>query len=230
MVAFIIRRTFQATLVLFITAVVVFLGVYAIGDPLEILLPGDATATERAQVAAALRLDDPLPVQFLHFVGNALTGDFGQSFVYNRPTLDVIFERLPATLELVFTALVLSLLIGIPLGLWAGAKPNSMTDETIMTGSILGFSLPNCLPPLIVIGTIQVASAIAAEATLSFLGIGLPITEPSLGLLIANGYQVLLAGHYWMSVYPGLLLLVLFFSINIVGDRLREVFNPRLAT
>lgn len=88
--------------------------------------------------------------------------------------------------------------------------------------------LPNCLPPLIVIGTIQVASAIAAEATLSFLGIGLPITEPSLGLLIANGYQVLLAGIYWMSVFPGLLLLILVFSVNIVGDRLREVLNPRL--
>lgn len=88
--------------------------------------------------------------------------------------------------------------------------------------------LPNCLPPLIVIGTIQVASAISAEATLSFLGIGLPITEPSLGLLIANGYQVLLAGLYWMSVFPGLLLLALVFSINIVGDRLRAVLNPRL--
>ncbi len=74
------------------------------------------------------------------------------------------------------------------------------------------------------------ANAIAAEATLSFLGIGLPITEPSLGLLIANGYQVLLAGIYWMSVYPGLLLLVLVFAINIVGDRLRLVLNPRLAT
>jgi peptide/nickel transport system permease protein len=89
--------------------------------------------------------------------------------------------------------------------------------------------LPNCLPPLIVIGTIQVAHSIAAEATLSFLGIGLPITEPSLGLLIANGYQVLLAGTYWMSVYPGVLLLVLVFSINVVGDRLREILNPRLA-
>ncbi len=88
--------------------------------------------------------------------------------------------------------------------------------------------LPNCLPPLIVIATIQIAHAIAAEATLSFLGIGLPITEPSLGLLIANGYQVLLAGLYWMSVYPGLLLMVLIFSINVVGDRLREVLNPRL--
>ena len=95
---------------------------------------------------------------------------------------------------------------------------------------ILAFHiLPNCLPPLIVIGTIQVATAISAEATLSFLGIGLPITEPSLGLLIANGYQVLLAGLYWMSVFPGLLLLTLVFSINVVGDRLREVLNPRLA-
>jgi peptide/nickel transport system permease protein len=89
--------------------------------------------------------------------------------------------------------------------------------------------LPNCLPPLIVIGMLQVASAISAEATLSFLGIGLPITEPSLGLLIANGYQVLMSGEYWISVYPGLLLLVLVFSINMVGDRIREILNPRLS-
>lgn len=89
--------------------------------------------------------------------------------------------------------------------------------------------LPNCLPPMIVIATLQVANAISAEATLSFLGIGLPITQPSLGLLIANGYDVLMSGEYWISVYPGLLLLALVFSINIVGDRLREVLNPQLA-
>jgi peptide/nickel transport system permease protein len=94
---------------------------------------------------------------------------------------------------------------------------------------LFGHLLPNCLSPLIVIGTLQVANAISAEATLSFLGIGLPITQPSLGLLIANGYQVVMSGQYWMSVFPGLLLLALVFSINIVGDRLREVFNPRLA-
>ncbi|MEZ0167350.1 ABC transporter permease [Microvirga sp. TS319] len=93
---------------------------------------------------------------------------------------------------------------------------------------LFGHLLPNCLPPLIVIGTLQVANAISAEATLSFLGIGLPITEPSLGLLIANGYEVLMSGQYWISVYPGLLLVLLVFSINIVGDRLREVLNPRL--
>lgn len=88
--------------------------------------------------------------------------------------------------------------------------------------------LPNCLPPLIVIGTIQVANAISIEATLSFLGLGVPVTEPSLGLLIANGFQYLMSGLYWISVFPGILLAVTIFAINIVGDRLREVLNPRL--
>lgn len=93
---------------------------------------------------------------------------------------------------------------------------------------VLRHLAPNCLAPVIVIGTLQLASAISTEATLSFLGIGLPITEPSLGLLIANGYEHLLTGQYWVSVFPGLLLLVLILSINIAGDRLREVLNPRL--
>ncbi|MBI3706854.1 MAG: ABC transporter permease [Proteobacteria bacterium] len=88
--------------------------------------------------------------------------------------------------------------------------------------------LPNCLPPLIVVGTVQVAHAIALEATLSFLGIGLPITEPSLGLLIANGFEYLLSGKYWISFFPGIALLLTIVSINLVGDQLRDVLNPRL--
>ena len=88
--------------------------------------------------------------------------------------------------------------------------------------------LPNCLPPLIVIGTIQIATAITLEATLSFLGLGVPITEPSLGLLIANGYQYMLSGKYWISFYPGIALLVTIVAINLVGDQLRDVLNPRL--
>jgi peptide/nickel transport system permease protein len=88
--------------------------------------------------------------------------------------------------------------------------------------------LPNCLPPLIVVATVQVAAAIALEATLSFLGLGLPITEPSLGLLIANGYQYLLSGKYWISFFPGIALLLTIFSINLVADQLRDVVNPRL--
>jgi peptide/nickel transport system permease protein len=89
--------------------------------------------------------------------------------------------------------------------------------------------LPNCLPPMIVIATVQVAAAIALEATLSFLGLGLPITEPSLGLLIANGYQYLLSGKYWISFFPGVALLLTIVSINLVGDQLRDVLNPRLS-
>ena len=88
--------------------------------------------------------------------------------------------------------------------------------------------LPNCLPPLIVVATVQVAHAISLEATLSFLGLGLPITEPSLGLLIANGFQYLLSGRYWISFYPGLALLATIVSINLVADQLRDVLNPRL--
>jgi len=88
--------------------------------------------------------------------------------------------------------------------------------------------LPNCLPPLIVVATVQVAHAIALEATLSFLGLGMPITSPSLGLLISNGFAHLLSGKYWISFFPGVALLVTIVSINLVGDQLRDVLNPRL--
>jgi peptide/nickel transport system permease protein len=87
--------------------------------------------------------------------------------------------------------------------------------------------MPNCLPPLLVVATVQVGSAIALEATLSFLGLGLPVTEPSLGLLIANGFEFILSGRYWISVYPGIALLVTIVAINLVGDRLRDLLNPR---
>ncbi|MBM3523798.1 MAG: ABC transporter permease [Alphaproteobacteria bacterium] len=93
---------------------------------------------------------------------------------------------------------------------------------------VLRHLLPNCLPPLIVVGTVQVANAIALEATLSFLGLGLPPTEPSLGMLIANGFQYMMSGRTWISVYPGIALIVLIVAINVVGDQLRDQFNPRL--
>lgn len=93
---------------------------------------------------------------------------------------------------------------------------------------LLRHVLPNCLPPLIVVVTVQTAHAISLEATLSFLGIGLPVTEPSLGLLIANGFDYMLSGKYWISVFPGIALLITIVSINLVGDQLRDVLNPRL--
>ncbi|MFN3689102.1 ABC transporter permease [Salinarimonas sp.] len=89
--------------------------------------------------------------------------------------------------------------------------------------------LPNCLPPLIVVATVQIANAIALESTLSFLGVGVPVTQPSLGMLIANGYSYLLSGRYWISTFPGVALVIVIVAINLVGDRLRDVLNPRLS-
>ena len=111
--------------------------------------------------------------------------------------------------------------------------------EYIEAATVLGLSplrimlrhlLPNCMPPLIVIAALQVASAISLEATLSFLGLGLPVTEPSLGLLIANGFQYLLSGKYWISFFPGIALLLIVVTINLVADQLRDVLNPHLQT
>lgn len=93
---------------------------------------------------------------------------------------------------------------------------------------ILRHLLPNCMPPLIVVATVQIANSISLEATLSFLGLGLPVTEPSLGMLISNGFPYMMSGRYWISVYPGVALIILIVAINIVGDQIRDQFNPRL--
>jgi peptide/nickel transport system permease protein len=104
------------------------------------------------------------------------------------------------------------------------ARGQGIPPWRILSGHIL----PNCLPPLLVIGALQIARAITLEATLSFLGLGVPITEPSLGLLISNGYQYLLSNEYWISLFPGVALLATIVAINLVGDQLRDVLNPRL--
>ena len=106
----------------------------------------------------------------------------------------------------------------------AAARCLAMSNLRIMTRHLL----PNCLPPLIVVATVQIAHAISLEATLSFLGVGVPITEPSLGLLISNGYDYLLSGRYWVAVFPGVALLLVIVGVNLVGDRLRDILNPRL--
>lgn len=93
---------------------------------------------------------------------------------------------------------------------------------------VLRHLLPNCMPPLIVVATVQIANSISLEATLSFLGLGLPVTEPSLGMLISNGFPYMMSGRYWISVYPGVALIILIVAINLVGDRIRDQVNPRL--
>jgi peptide/nickel transport system permease protein len=143
MLVYLIRRLGQSLLVVAVMATMVFLAVYAVGDPIDILANPDADQQERAAIAQRLGLDRPLVEQFGVFILNALRGDLGRSFVYNVPAVEVILQRLPATLELALAGLLFSLLIGVPLGVLAGLKPESWFGRTIMSGSILGFSLPN---------------------------------------------------------------------------------------
>jgi peptide/nickel transport system permease protein len=142
MTAFIIRRLMQAILVLLVMSVLVFVGVYLIGNPADVLIAGDADLRERERAIIALGLDKPLWEQYLLFLRGALTGDLGKSFVFNIPALQLILQRLPATLELALSAMVLAVGIGLPLGIYAGYRPDSLPARTIMAGSILGFSLP----------------------------------------------------------------------------------------
>jgi peptide/nickel transport system permease protein len=140
---YLIQRFGQAVLTVAAMATLVFLGVYAIADPIDVLAAPDATPDERAQISRRLGLDQPLWMQFATFVWRALHGDLGRSFVYNEPAFTVILQRLPATLELAFTALFVAIALGLPLGLWAGLRAEKATDKAIMGGSILAFSLPN---------------------------------------------------------------------------------------
>lgn len=142
MTVFVIRRLMQSVLVLFAMSAIVFFGVYVVGNPIEILVSHEADEVERARVAAALGLDRPVWVQYLAFVENALGGDLGKSFVFGIPAIQLILQRMPATFELVIVSFVIAVGLGIPLGMYAGYRPNSAGAKTIMAGSILGFSLP----------------------------------------------------------------------------------------
>jgi peptide/nickel transport system permease protein len=142
MTVFIIRRLMQSGLVLLLMSLIVFFGVFAIGDPIEIFIAADADQAERERAIAALGLDRPIWEQYFYFVANALSGDLGRSFVFNIPSIDLILMRMPATLELALVAVSMSVILGVPLGMYAGYRPDSPVSKTIMAGSIFGFSLP----------------------------------------------------------------------------------------
>src|SRR5690606_5782595 len=144
MLVYFIRRLGQALLVLVVMALLVFVGIYAIGNPVDVLISPEADLAEQQATIERLGLDKPLWEQLWLFLVNALGGDLGRSFVHGEPALRLVLERLPATLELALVALVFAVLVGADLGPWAGLTPESLTGRSSMTGSILGFSLPNC--------------------------------------------------------------------------------------
>ncbi len=137
-----VKRALQSILVVFIISILAFVGINLVGDPIHLLVAPDASVSEIARASHALGLDLPISLQYWKFLVNALHGDLGNSFVFNRPAIGLILERMPATLELAVLALLLSAVIGIPFGIWCGLKPNSRVHKIAMSLSILGVTVP----------------------------------------------------------------------------------------
>lgn len=142
MIASLTQRLLQAVLILIAMTIIVFIGVNVVGNPIDIMISPQADQFERERIIAELGLDQPLWRQYLNFLGGALSGNFGNSYVFNRPAMTVVLERLPATLELAVVAMLISIVLGVPLGLFAGLYPRSPISKLLMAGSVLGFSLP----------------------------------------------------------------------------------------
>lgn len=142
MIAFILRRLMQSVGVVAVMSLIVFFGVHIVGDPVYLLINPQADQEDIEAAIRALGLDRPIWEQYWHFLTGALQGDLGRSFVFGEPALKLILDRMPATLELAIAALLMAIIFGIPVGLYAGLKPQSWVSKTIMAGSILGFSLP----------------------------------------------------------------------------------------
>ena len=157
MLGFVIQRFLQAVVVMAAMSAIVFVGVYAIGNPVDIVIPPDATQDIRAEAIRRLGLDRPLWEQYWIFLGNLLEGDFGRSFVYNIPVLELIGGRLPATVELVLISVISATFLGIALGVYAGYRPDGWLARTIMAVSVLGFSVPSFWVGLILILTFAVS-------------------------------------------------------------------------
>jgi peptide/nickel transport system permease protein len=175
MLTWFIRRLIQAAFVVLAMTVIVFVGVHVIGNPVDILISPEADQAERARIIADLGLDLPLWQQYLVFLNGALHGDLGRSFVFNEPALKLIAQRMPATLELAITAVLMSIVVGVPLGLYAGMRPDSFGGRAVMAGSILGFSLPTFWVGLMLIMVFAVQlgwlPSTGRGTTAAFLGI-----------------------------------------------------------
>jgi peptide/nickel transport system permease protein len=199
MIVFLIRRILQSIVVLIVMSMVVFAGVFAIGNPVDVLISPDATASEKEEIIKELGLDLPQHEQYFVFIKNAVKGELGNSFVHNRPAIKLIFERLPATLELATSAMLFALVFGIPLGIIAGLKPETVWGRGIMSGSILCFSLPTFWVGLMMITVFSVnlgwLPASGRGETVEIFGL-------SLSFFTQDGLRRLILPSINLGLYP----------------------------
>jgi len=204
MLAFILRRLAQAVLVMLAVAFIAFMLFQYVGDPVTNLLGQDATPEQRSQLRASLGLDQPFPVQFARFVGNAARGEFGLSLRQGRKVSSLIVERFPATLELAGVAAIIGLLAGIPMGVYAALRRGGFMSQVLMTGSLLGVSLPNFLIGILLI----LVFAVLLKWLPSFgRGEVVSLGAWTTGLLTADGWKHMVLPAITLSLYPMALVL-----------------------
>jgi peptide/nickel transport system permease protein len=183
MLEYLVNRILQTLVVVVVMSALVFVGIYMIGDPIAMLASPDATELERQAIRVSLGLDKPLLVQYGIFISQAVQGDFGRSFLAGQPAMDLILERLPATLEMTVSAMLLAVLVGVPLGIYAGLRPKSIFSKFLMAGSILGFSLPTFWVALMMIMVFSIHFGILPStgrgATIDVFGVPLSIFTTS---------------------------------------------------
>ena len=198
MLGFLIQRVLQAAAVMVIISVLVFVGVFAIGNPIDVLIAPDATQDIRLDTIRRYGFDQPLWRQYLNFVSSLVSGDFGRSFVFNMPVLDLILSRLPATLELTLAAVIGATIVGVPLGMYAGYRPHAVTSRAIMGLSVIGFSVPTFWVGLLLIMAFAVElgwlPAGGRGDTVAFLGV-------QWSVLTLNGWSHLVLPALTLSLF-----------------------------
>ena len=198
MLGFLIQRVLQAAAVMVIISVLVFVGVFAIGNPIDVLIAPDATQDIRLDTIRRYGFDQPLWRQYLNFVASLVNGDFGRSFVFNMPVLDLILSRLPATLELTLAAVIGATIVGVPLGMYAGYRPDAVVSRAIMGLSVIGFSVPTFWVGLLLIMAFAVElgwlPAGGRGDTVAFLGV-------QWSVLTLNGWSHLVLPALTLSLF-----------------------------
>lgn len=204
MLAFIIRRLLQAVLVMAVMSGLVFVGLYVVGDPVSMMASAEASELERDAIRASFGLDKPLWQQYGIFMSHALRLDFGKSFLTGQSAMGLILERMPATLELAVVSMGLSIVVGVPLGIWAGLRPQALSTRGIMTGSVLGFSLPNFWVGLMLI---MVFAVYLGWLPASGRGATVNIGPLDLSVLTLDGWSRLLLPAVTIALAKGALII-----------------------
>ena len=199
MTAFLIRRLLQSAALLLVMSMLVFVGVYAIGNPIQLLISPEATQIEKERTIRNLGLDRPLWEQYLLFLKGSVKGELGNSYIHNIPALKLILQRLPATFELAIVAILIATVLGIPLGLWVGIRPQAIFSRSIMGGSVLGFSLPTFWVGLMMV---LVFSIYLGWLPASGRGRTIEIFGISLSFLTLNGIKHILMPAVNLALYP----------------------------